>query len=432
MKRIICISLSAIVGTAVSAQPPIHQPQNPATETRHLQQSEDVAFSLQDALTRTMHEHPSLLMQLAKIKSKDGDQLLASAHPDAVIEAEVENFIGTGVFSGVDAAEASLGMSYTLERGNKRENRMNVVEAERAILKQQVQQVTRQLLYRTRSDYAKTVIASERLRLRGEELQLAKQTHQAVSQLVEAALSPELDRIRENLSVKQQEHALMLAKLELDAAWAQLATNWGAFDGDIELPYSFQNSMQTEEPPELDQLLKLVDQHPEIQQFENLRNQNTAELELVQSEAIADLDLFAGARYFNEEGGDAALVLGASMPFINKDKIEGGKMIARSKSKLLQAERNEMLRQLKTRIVSSLHHMKIAHAESSNIQSDLLPRAVATMEEVRKGYEQGLYTQLQLLEARKVLFELKENYLDALERYQEAQNEMWELTSFEN
>ncbi len=69
-----------------------------------------------------------------------------------------------------------------------------------------------------------------------------------------------------------------------------------------------------------------------------------------------------------------------------------------------------------------------AHAEALSVQKDLLPSAEQTLADTNAGYERGQYTQLAVLESREVLFEVREAYLDALQRYASAQATIEALT----
>ncbi len=383
-------------------------------------------LTLPTALKLTLNRDPSIQLQLIRIEGMEGDLQTAASRPNPTLEAELENFLGTGAYNDLQGAEFTAGIGYTFERGDKRSKRTNVVEAEKAVFTQQLEHVTRKVLYRTRADYTATLIAQKRTALRMKELELAKQAESAVSQMVEAALAPEVERTRARFAVKQQAHALLLAQTAQSAAWTQLTSNWGRYDSPEQ---QVEDKIRLEDIPRFSSLLENLNQHPELRQFESLTTKAEADLELSKAESKADIDAFAGARYFNEESRDVALTFGVSIPWMIFNNNEGAILKNRSEIKSIQQEKAVLLRSFQNQLLQAHQNLTSALIEARSIQNHLLPEAEKTLFETEKGYENGLFTQLPVLEARKLLFELKENYLDALERYTGAQNDIWALTT---
>lgn len=383
-------------------------------------------ITLEQSLILALKDHPALRLQESRLEAQQGTILTAGNRPNPILQAEVENILGSGPFQNTNSSEWTLGLTYTLERGNKRTLRKALSETENAVLLQQMGQWTRQLLFQTRSDFYALLIAQKRVEIRQEELVLAQQARDEIARMVSAARSSQVELTRAELQVQLQGHSLKQAEMEQSGAWNRLAANWGTYSSDRQLAMA---TIELKDAPDFQALLAKLPAHPSLEQFAQLTAQREASLRLEQSKSQADIDVFAGARYFHEGGGEAALTFGVEMPWMHFDKNQGGIRTAQAELKATRFEKELLLREMQNRLLSAHQALVQSRAEAISIEAQLIPAAVSTLKVTTDAYDQGRYSQMAVLEARKTIIELKEQYLHALEGYLSAHNQIWELTA---
>ena len=72
---------------------------------------------LQDAIVRSLQNNPDLMAFGYELQAQLGRIRLAGARPNPEVGVLVENALGTGNRSGVDAAETTLSLGFLIEHG---------------------------------------------------------------------------------------------------------------------------------------------------------------------------------------------------------------------------------------------------------------------------------------------------------------------------
>ncbi|MBU2125818.1 MAG: TolC family protein, partial [Alphaproteobacteria bacterium] len=86
--------------------------------------------TLAEALTRASASSPTLASAEADVAAAMGRAQQAGFRPNPELGLEVENFAGTGAFSGLDDAESTLSVGQRFELGGKRPARERAAQAE--------------------------------------------------------------------------------------------------------------------------------------------------------------------------------------------------------------------------------------------------------------------------------------------------------------
>ncbi len=94
----------------------------------------DETISLQQALQRAIKAEPRLELNVTLAEAAEGQIEQANVRPNPVVGAEFENFLGTGPFNGVQALEATFGISQVIETADKRDKRTALARAERTVV----------------------------------------------------------------------------------------------------------------------------------------------------------------------------------------------------------------------------------------------------------------------------------------------------------
>ncbi|MCF7993773.1 MAG: TolC family protein [Chromatiaceae bacterium] len=384
------------------------------------------AMTLADALQRAVAAEPRLQLNATRAEAAEGRIEQANLRPNPVIGVEAENFLGTGPLSGVQGLEITIGISQVIETAGKRVRRTGLARAERALLDWDRQTILAELEASVRAAFVEVLLAQQRLQLREEQLALAERSAAETSRLVEAARSPEVERTRAQLAVREQAFAVQQAARRLATAKSVLASFWG---GAGETGFSVVGRVRLDpELPSFDQLAAQLADTAALARYSAQERVREAALDLEMARAKPDVEVFAGTRYFNERDGDVAFLVGVEVPWTLFDLNQGNIRSARAELKAVSDERDAIHRERVIELNRAYQQAQGAQAEAHEIQSQLLPAADATLRATEEGYQRGQFNQLAVLESRSALFRVRETYLDALRRYSTAQADIEALT----
>lgn len=383
-------------------------------------------ISLDQALQRAIKAEPRLELNVTLAEAAEGQIEQANVRPNPVVGAEFENFLGTGPLNGVQALEATLGISQVIETADKRDKRTALARAERTLVDWQRESLLAKMEASVRAAFIDVLLAQEVVDLRRDQLTLSENSAEETTRLVEAARSSQVEQTRAQLAVRQQQFALQQSERELRSAKSILAGFWGASDA-TQFSVSGQVVLDTE-VPDFSALASKLTTTAALSGYTAQEHSREAALELEQALATPNFQVFAGGRYFNQDDGNAAFVAGVSIPWPLFNKNQGNIRSARAKLRAVSHEREATRRDLLIRLNRAYQQLVSAQADAGLILTELFPAAEATLEETESGYARGQFTQLAVLESRSTLFDLRDVYLEALRRYVIAQAEIEALT----
>jgi cobalt-zinc-cadmium efflux system outer membrane protein len=383
-------------------------------------------ISLAEALQRAVATEPLLRLNATRAEAAEGQIEQAGLRPNPVIGVEAENLFGTGPLSGVQGLEVTIGISQVIETAGKRARRKGLARAERALVDWDRETVLAELEASVRAAFVEVLLAQEWLQLREEQLALAERSAAETSRIVEAARSPEVERTRAQLAVRQQAFAAQQATRRLATAKSVLASFW---DEAGETGFSVVGRVRLDPRlPSFSELEARLADTAALARSSAQERVREAALDLEMARAKPDVEVFAGTRYFNELDGDVAFLVGVEVPLALFDLNQGNIRTARAELNAVSDERDAMRREQLIELNRAYEQAQSAQAEALEIQSQLLPAAEATLRATEDGYQRGRFNQLAVLESRSALFGVREAYLDALQRYSTAEADIEALT----
>ena len=136
-------------------------------------------------------------------------------------------------------------------------------------------------------------------------------------------------------------------------------------------------------------------------------------LNLERSNAISDPTVGLGVRRFNEDDGTAFLA-SVSIPLNFFDRNQGNILSAKANVKSAQAQDTSLRLNMNKQAVEIWQAMNNARDEATDYQTNIIPSARKALEQAEYGYGRGAFSFLDLLDAQRTLFDVQENYLEAL------------------
>lgn len=371
--------------------------------------AEDGPLTLAVALDRAMQASPSLQAAALELDVATGQRDWEALKPPVAMAFEVENFAGSGVFEGFDAAEATLGISRLFEGGDKAtlrgargSRRMDLAGVDLTITQLDVAATVERLFFDALAAQANEETASAAR-------DLTRQTFEIVERRVRVGRSSDAElntasvRVaRARLLVEQSRQASMVARMRLAYVWGDRSPDFASVAGDL---------LRVPAIPLLADLERDLSNNPEMRRLQTEGELASAEQRLAAAQGKADWELAAGVRYLNEPS-DAALVASVSVPFGQKSRARPLGRAAAARVSQVPFEMEQRRRELLA-IVTSLHAEITYRNHALNmIRDEMLPQAIAAVDLYRQGFERGGYALLELTESQNLALQLRRELVD--------------------
>jgi len=392
------------------------EPLDVQRERPEVKEPEDT-LTLRGALALALLRNAELSSFFWELRASEARALQAGLLPNPEIDGEVEDFGGSGDSGGFDEAESTIALSQLIELGGKRTKRLRVAEFGRGLAAWDYEAKRLSVLTETAQVFVEVLAGQRRVELQTASLELALEVLRTVSERVDMGKSSPIERTRAQVVVSQSEISLERAHRALEAARARLAATWGGSAA------SFQSVTGTlEETPEVPALETLgvwIRENPDVSRWAVEIAERRARVELAEAQAIPDVTVRGGARLL--QGSDeTAFVIGLSLPLPLFDRNQGGRREALFNLAKANEKRRAAEIRVRTALSDAYQALLSAYSEVATLRDEVLPAARSAFEGIRESYRQGKLTQLDVLDAQRTLFEVREQYTEALSSYHRA------------
>lgn len=385
----------------------------------------DDGLSLRDATRKALTGNPELRNFAFDFKAQDGLAAQAAVRPNPQLNAQAEDFAGTGNSRGFTGTEFSLSLSQALELGDKRRRRIEVaseqrrlIEADRAIRQLDVVAEVARCFIGVAADQARAELAERAV-------QLATATRDEVQKRVDAARSPLAEASRAGIQLARaqldrQQVARRLAgdRQRLAALWGDEAPTFGAVSASL---YRL---------PAVGDYVLLRDKlarNPDLSRFVSAARLRDAEVRLAIARGVPNLTLEAGLRR-NQDSDSQGLLLSLQLPLAVNDRNAGNTDAARAARERIDADQAALSLRLNTELFALYQQLEQARAEVEGLERDILPRAHEALKQAEYAYRRGRYGYLEWVDVQRELLAVERQHIDAAERYHLQLAEIERLT----
>lgn len=383
------------------------------------------ALALGEALSRTLERSPVLASFPYRERIAEARVLQAGLRPNPELDAELENFAGSGPYQGTNAASLTLALSQLIEMGDKRERRAALAEIQRdllgtdyAIARLDVLAEAARRFVRVARDQALLEVALQEQAMTERAVELAEQRAESGrSSSVEVSQA----RIAEANARMQQEHAeheLLASRVHLAASWGELEPDFGSVDAPL---FSLPST------PPYETLRAGLEVAPALERYLTLDRVHAARLRLAEARARQDARVGVGVRRF-EDTGDTALLLRFSIALPVSDRNQGAIAAARQERRLSEAERRQVRIDIHAALFSLYQELAHARTELAMLEKTVLPEASQALQVIEAGYQTGRFSYLELIEARRQHLQAKRSAIEAAARFHILLLELERLT----
>jgi len=382
------------------------------------------ALTLDAALDRALARSPRLSALAEEIGAREFAALQTGLPANPELSIEMENFAGSGEFSGTDGAETTLRLSQLLELGGKRGRRQEVGRLELELARREYDLARGEVLAETRERFLAVLVAQRRLALAEEQAGLAQRMAQAVTERIAAGKTAAIEQVRFRPLSAEARLRRDNARLELHAARIALAAAWGS--DRVDFATAVDRLEEFPPLPHWPEIAARIEVSPELALRRDELRRADRLLALERADRVPDLTVSLGARSI-EETGDHALVAGLSLPLPLFDRNQGGVGAARARLAKAREEERATQSRLHVELAEAWHRVQAARSEVEMLRGEILPAAEEGYAAVAYGYQVGKFGLLEALDAERTLFETKSRYVDALTACHQAVSELERL-----
>lgn len=382
-------------------------------------------LTLDEVLLAVLENSPLLLAGDYQARAAAARIRQAQQSTPVQVILELENFAGSGAFSGDDLLETTLSLGKVLELGNKADLRGEVAVNEAVLLGNERDAERLDLLAEATRRFIHVVVDQERLQIARDRLTLVERTAAMVDERVRIGKSPDTERRRIRIAVARAELELEHAEHELATSRVKLATRWGATEPGFTSAHA--SLFATSPVGSFEELAQLLERNPDLSRYATEQRLARARARLAQSRRKTDIELSGGLRYFNLNN-DSALVVSASLP------LGSGSRAAPDieSSQLLSDQQPLRYRQRQLELHASLYeiYQELQHAltASQALREQIVPDAELALSGYEEGYRAGRYSLLELNDAQELLLEVRLESVMTASDYHKYRIEIERLT----
>lgn len=370
-----------------------------------------------EALALALRHNPGLGAVVMEVHAAEARTRQAALYPNPEIGTEVENFAGSGPFSGIGGVETTVAISQPLLLGGKRGKAIRRAALQSDLATWEVARRRLDVRAEVHNAFNMLLIAQEDVVLKEELVELAERLLETTEQRVQAGKVSAAETARARVIVAQNRIALEQARraksdarTRLVAAWGGVKASFGKVQGD--------HTTLFELPPE-DSLRIRLEGNPDLGRFETAIRDRRAAIDVEDAMAIPDPTVSGGVRRL-EESGDVAFLVGLSIPLPLSDRNQGNRQAARHDLTRVKREAEAVRIDLERRLTHACSRMEAARMEARILDAEVIPQAESAYHRINQGYLQGRFDFLDVLDAQRTLFESRDRYLHALREYHET------------
>jgi len=381
----------------------------------------DGTLMLKQALALTLMNNPELKVFSLETRAAQARELQAGLWPNPELEVEVEEVGGIGNRSGFDGAETTIQLSQLIELGDKSQKRKKVASFERALASLDYQNKRLEVFSEAAKAFIMVLKAQEKLQLSNELLNLSEESFETVEKRVNAGKDSPVEKTRasvalSNIKIKHRE-----TQRNLKYARKHLASFWGQDKGLFEQAAG--NLDSVEQLPTLEDLTSRLKLNPEYARWGAEIKKSQAVLDLEKSKAFGDIKIGAGVQRFNETD-DNAVVFGVSIPLPLSDRNQGAKQAAVYNLAKSREEQKAAWLKLQNELNQTYQEFDNSYSQATSLKNEVLPAAIEMFNAATRAYQEGKVDYLNVLDAQRTLFDVKNEYIESLAAYHTARTDI--------
>ena len=373
--------------------------------------------TIEQAVQEAIGKNLGLLAQRYELSIADARIITAGLRPNPVFsfDADYLDMLGTG-FDSVNAAgpsEMSLRTDFLLERGGKRQKRIEVAKNARSVAQLQLLDATRTLVLGVQSAFVDVLLAKDTLMLAQENLKVFTEIVAINEARVKAGDLAKVELLRTQVAALQFQNAVRQAELKLHVARNQLQVLMGRavrsenFDVTGELRRD-QSLVLAEDLKK--QALEL---RPDllVQKRDQARSLAEIQLQLAQGKVDFTVGTQYHRQYVNAHGNSMGFFFSVPIPVFNRNQGEIER--ARREQQQIIARISALQLNIQNEVQNAHQQYSTARTLLASIERDMLQRARDVRQITEYSYRRGEASFIEFLDAQRAFNDTVQGYNEA-------------------
>jgi cobalt-zinc-cadmium efflux system outer membrane protein len=386
--------------------------------------AEQPAITLEKAVSEALANNLALLAERANISIAEARLVTAGLRPNPVVSAGGDHldFLGTGFndLNGGGPTETSLRTDFTIERGGKRQARVEVARAARSVAELQFHNAARLLALEVENAVVESLAAHAQLALARETLAFLKEIADLNAVRVKAGDLAEVELVRSELAAVQFENTVRQAELREQNAATRLATLVGRRDAAAGLRAEGELRRDAVMPPLAEAEQEALASRPDLAALR--RDTERAAAEVRSQIAQRQMDWTVGSEYRRQSVSAQANTLGLffSMPLPVFNRNQGEIARAQQEQRQAQLRVGALETAIRGEVAAAHHQCAAARGMLDNIEANMLGRARDVRQITEFRYRRGEASFLEFLDALRAFNETMQGHAEARAEYARA------------
>ena len=381
-------------------------------------------ITLQRALSLALLQNPELKSFSKEIRAKEAQYLQTGLFPNPELLVEAENFGGENGKQNFDGVETTIWISQLVPLGGKISKKKRVATLEKDLSVWDYESKRLDVLAATARAFIELLSAQEHLYLAGEQKKFAQRVLNTVSARVEAGKGFPTEEINAEVALSSALLELGRWTRTLSAKRRNLAILWGNYGPEFKRAAGSLYTIR--EIPELDKLTDKLSQNPELARWKHELEMRTAVIKRENADAVPDVTVSFGKRFFAEDNSDA-FVMGFEMPLPVFNRNQGSRLEARHRLHKAEKDKETVKLQMLRLLSDSYNDLSTAFMEVRTLRDSVIPNAGRVFDSASEWYRKGKFSYLQVLDAQRTLFQIRNEYINALTEYHHGINNVERL-----
>lgn len=377
-------------------------------------------LTLACAIRLALEHNPELRAANGRVEAAIGRARQARVWPNPELELTAEDWPTGG---GVSEAKQTVGVVQTIPFPGKKRLDHNIGMAGLRATEAEWELRRRDLVREVKVAFAEVLAAQQLVTVAEHLVEIAEAAAEAVRQRVEAGAAAEQEQLRAEIALEQARAERWDRERTLTAARQRLATLLGRPElKDTPISGALTETGDApalEQPPEA----WLVG-HPGMVAMRTARDRAEWELRRARLEAYPDVKLgVAGGR---EGTADRSSIVEfrVSLPLPILDRSKGRQQEARANVAIVEAEAVALEQRLRQAWAKSLGQWRSAAARAQSYRERILPKAEQALRLVQRGFEEGKFGLMDLLDTHRTAAETQRAYVETLLELNTARAEL--------
>lgn len=417
------LALAAATAGAAEVMPAQAEP--PLADALWDASTQSEPLDLAGAVTAALAFDPRLRIGQADVAAGAARMDAAALRPALELTGSIENAFGSGEFSGMSAAETTIGVSQVLELGRKRAERIGVAQTEYGALENEQEWLQLAVRAEVTEIFIRGIALESRVAIVERGLELASGIVTAAERRVSAGRSSEAELSQARVTIAEAQILLLELAEERRRLHRELARLTGRepAGGLFQLTGSLDSLPPVPTASTLESLLAAA---PESRRATLSQELARARLRLAEAQRRPDLSLSGGLRNLAATD-DVAVVLSASIPIGSARRARSG--IAEADAELARADAmvTAAQRGVAVNARNLLDALQLAGKQLELQRNVVVPESRRAEELLARGYSLGRFSLLEVAMAQRQSLDASASLIEQTLRYHQTVIELGRL-----